>query len=683
MKSTLAALATCTALVPVSLLAAEPSRVFTLGQVNASAPAEGSSDMGGSTVTQDDIRQFNRESLDRAIDLVPGASVSNVGARNERNIWIRGNDRWRIPLYIDGIRVYLPADNRIDFGMFTTMDIGEIQVSKGYTSVLDGPGAMGGSVNLVSRKVVKPEEADMRVGASFGDGGAFNGFLADGFGGVRLGDWYLQGSIAKNYRTRYSLSDDYVPTPMETGGFRDHSFKDNLKVNVKVGYEPSPYDEYSLNFISQTGSKANSFNEVPGAQSRNWFWPDWDKQSLYWISKTGLDEKGSYVKVRTFVDRFYNALYTYDNQDLVSQATTASSRSMYEDYAFGATTEGAWAMFNGRNTLKAALHYRHDIHSEWNDYFNRIGAVTSAATEPRQRSREEVWSLAFENTFHPIPEVDVVPGVSYDYRHLIKAEEFATNNTGGTNVNGRMVAYPRNDDHALNPQLGLAWRYDPSGSVHASASSRTRFPNLFERFSQRFGSFTGNADLKKERANNLEAGIKQTIGHTKLGANVFQSWIEDAIVSVRLPNGNNQNQNISKAIHKGFELEVSHVFSPELEVGANYANLLRIVPDKSAILLDTPRHKAFVYATWKPVEGLSVVPSVEIGGVRQMNRAAPNTAYTEGGDYAVANLKAGYQFTDNIYLEAGANNLLDANYKITDGYHEEGRNYFTNLRVSF
>lgn len=680
LKSTFAVLAACTALVPVSTLASE---VFSLGQVNASAPAMGGTAMGGSTVTQDDIQQFNRESLDRALDLVPGAAISYGGARGERTVAIRGFDRWRVPLYMDGIRVYLPADNRIDYGLFGTADIAEIQVSKGFTSVIDGPGAMGGSVNLVSRKVTRPTELDLRFGTMMNSGGTFNGFLADAFGGARLGDWYVQGSASENLRTFYSLSDDYRATTMENGGKRDHSRRENMKVNVKVGYEPSPFDEYSLNIINQTGSKEVPFNEVPGATARNWIWPAWDKQSVYWISKTGLDEKGSYVKVKAFFDRFFNEVDTYDNANFTSLSTTSASRSYYEDFATGGTAEGAWAMFDGQNVLKAALHYRHDIHTEWNDYFRVIGGAVQPATEPHQRQLEDTWSLAVENTFHPTKDWDVVTGISYDYRHLIKAQDFILGNAGGTNASNRPYSYPRGDAHALNPQLAVAYRYADAGTVHASASRRTRFPTLFERFSTRFSTFQNNPTLRPEKSNNLEAGVTQTIGHTKLGANVFQSWLEDAITSIPLTASLSQNQNIGKAIHKGFELEISHAVTQDLEVGANYANLLRTVPDKSTILVDTPRHKAFAYVNWKPVDGLSVVPSVEVGGERHLQKANPNTMYFDGGEYVVANLKAGYQFTGQVYAEAGANNLLDANYKISDGYHEEGRNFFANLRVTF
>ncbi len=84
------------------------------------------------------------------------------GRRNESDIFVRGFGRWQVPLMVDGVRIYLPADNRIDFARFLTSDIAEMQIQKGYASVLDGPGAMGGAINLVTRQPVgswKPKPA--------------------------------------------------------------------------------------------------------------------------------------------------------------------------------------------------------------------------------------------------------------------------------------------------------------------------------------------------------------------------------------------------------------------------------------------------------------------------------------------------------------------------------------------
>src|ERR1700722_7190657 len=134
--------------------AADTNNVSDLEQVTVYAPFAGGSTggsglpLGGTTVTQSDMQQFNRDTLDRAFVLASGTSVSLVGARNETDIWIRGFDRWRVPLYQDGIPVYLAYDDRIDFSRFTTIDLAAVDVSKGFASVIDGPGAMGGSVNL-------------------------------------------------------------------------------------------------------------------------------------------------------------------------------------------------------------------------------------------------------------------------------------------------------------------------------------------------------------------------------------------------------------------------------------------------------------------------------------------------------------------------------------------------------
>src|SRR6201995_5950341 len=57
--------------------------------------------LGGTSISRQDMLLFNRDTLDTAIELAPGASVSTVGARNETDVWIRGFDRWRVPLYPD------------------------------------------------------------------------------------------------------------------------------------------------------------------------------------------------------------------------------------------------------------------------------------------------------------------------------------------------------------------------------------------------------------------------------------------------------------------------------------------------------------------------------------------------------------------------------------------------------
>ena len=134
---------------------------FELGKIVVTGYRSVDAAIESDRVGQEAIYRFDRRTLDEAANLIPGVVAGNSGgSRNERLLFVRGFDRFQVPLSIDGIRVYLPADNRLDYGRFLTPDIAEIQVAKGYASVLDGPGGMGGAVNLVTRKPVKALEIE-------------------------------------------------------------------------------------------------------------------------------------------------------------------------------------------------------------------------------------------------------------------------------------------------------------------------------------------------------------------------------------------------------------------------------------------------------------------------------------------------------------------------------------------
>ena len=129
--------------------------------------------MSTSTIDNQAAYTYQLPSLDRALDILPGVAASNSGgSRNEQLLFVRGFDRFQVPLTIDGIRVYLPADNRLDFSRFLTADLSQVQVAKGYVSVLNGPGALGGTINLVTRRPEQEFEADARAGLTLGGSGS-------------------------------------------------------------------------------------------------------------------------------------------------------------------------------------------------------------------------------------------------------------------------------------------------------------------------------------------------------------------------------------------------------------------------------------------------------------------------------------------------------------------------------
>ena len=57
---------------------------FRLGEIEVVEQADGSPNVSVQRVTEETMRTFNTDTVDRAVNLLPGVTVSHVGARNEK-----------------------------------------------------------------------------------------------------------------------------------------------------------------------------------------------------------------------------------------------------------------------------------------------------------------------------------------------------------------------------------------------------------------------------------------------------------------------------------------------------------------------------------------------------------------------------------------------------------------------
>jgi iron complex outermembrane recepter protein len=403
---------------------AQDADVFALGRITVTGVREQEA-IDDPLVTADEVWSFDRNTLDEAVKIIPGvtANLDSNGRRNEHDILVRGFGRWQVPLSIDGIRIYLPADNRLDFARFLTQDLAEIQVQKGYVSVLDGPGGMGGAINLVTRKPTKEFETHGQSGATFDNDESFAGWSGFASVGTRQDSFYAQASASYLDRDHWRVSDDFRRTAIEDGGDRNRSSNRDERLNAKIGFTPNDSNEYSLSFTSQSGRKGaplNVYNNPPNPPNSYWDWPYWDIKNVYFLSNTAIGE-ASYLKGRAFYNTFDNALWAYDDATYTTQSLNGRFRSVYADTGYGGSLERGTQILD-RNMLKAALHYRRDEHTERN--FNRPTNATFANTEPKQRTEEDTWSVAVEDTFALTDVLDLIAGVSYERNELNLAQEF-------------------------------------------------------------------------------------------------------------------------------------------------------------------------------------------------------------------------------------------------------------------
>lgn len=663
---------------------------FALGQITVTAPKPQGIQIGSDTLTSEAIYAFNRTSLDDAANLIPGVVAGNSGgSRNERLLFVRGFDRFQVPLSVDGIRVYLPADNRLDYGRFLTPDIAEIQVAKGYASVLDGPGAMGGAVNLVTRKPSKELEAEVRGTLNLDGDAGYAGYNVFALLGTRQDKWYAQASFSRNFQDHWNLPGSFVRvTANEDGGARDFSQTEDWRVNVKAGFTPNATDEYAISYTRQEGAKNAPLHisDTSNVSLRNWSWPQWNIEGVYFLSTTALSDQAT-LKTRAYWNSYKNQLLSWDNRLQNSQLLGRSFDSPYDDTAYGGSAELGVAL-TPRDTLSVAFHYRHDEHRE-----AQLSAPGNPANvrEPVQTSAERTWSAAVENRLAFTDALSLTLGASYDWRDTDRAEEYGVPQ-GQTGAN-RLYSFALRNASAWNAQGRLDWNQNGT-ALHASVSSRARFPTLFERFSSQFGTALANPDLRPERATNFEIGGSHRLGPIQVEGALYYSHLTDALVSV-LNAGLNQRVNIGSADYYGGEISLTADLASSLQAGINYSYIHRSfdvgTPLAGTIrpfqLTDVPAHKGFVWLFWRPLPGLNVVPDLEFASGRTTVTPATangnNPFYYQTEAYVTAGLRIDYAVTDNLTVGIGGRNLFDRLYTLTDGFPEQGRNFFASIRAKY
>lgn len=649
-----------TALLPLAAQTpVAPNDVFVLGSVEVSGQRVPPADALPARLTAETLRQFERRDLAEALPLVPGVTLINVGERNEALISVRGFDSRQVPLFLDGVPVYVPYDGNVDLRRFTTGDASLISIAKGFSSVLYGPNALGGAINVVSRRPHAPLEGALSAFAGSGD---LQGF--DARVGGRRGAWYAQAYAGFEERDAYELANDFRPVATEDGGDRENSFRRDEKASFKLGFAPNATDEYAIGASLQRGEKGNP--PYAGSDSRQrarfWRWPQWDKTSLYYVSTTKL--AGGYVKPRLYHDTFENTLDAFDNATYTTQTLGSSFRSIYDDYTWGASLEGGLAPFGG-HTLKAAVHFKRDVHREHN-----VGQAV-------QTMRDETASLALEDTWQLRPNITIVGGISLERRRSQQAQ-----NRSGTGF----VEFPGNDNSNANPQLGVFYTPAAGSAWHATVARKTRFPTLKDRYSYRMGQALPNPDLRPERALHYEIGYSGPLAAgIRVRAAAFLGDLSEAIIQVDDVARTAANaplfqlRNFGRVENRGLEAGLEQAPLPWLRWSASYTRLDRRNETNAAIrLVDTPKHRVLVALDLKPFRRLSVSPVFEYA----TDRYSTSYGVTAAG-YAVTHLHARVDLPEGFVVSAGVNNLLDRNYALREGYPEAGREFAARVEWRF
>jgi len=629
------------------------ARVFQLGEISVF----GSPIDSISTVSIRKIEKFNRVDLSNSLNLLSGITLASVGPRNESVVYVRGFDLRQVPVFMDGVPVYVPYDGYVDLGRFTPFDLAQINVSKGFASILYGANTMGGAINLVSRRPSEKLELDARVGVFSGQGFRWNLNA-----GSNLGKVFFQVGISQLKQDSYPMSEDFEPRRYEDGGDRENSYRNDFKFSAKVGFTPNDKDEYVFGYSNQQGEKGNPpyVGDDSRINTRFWQWPEWNKQSLYFISTTAVGQETK-LKTRLFYDTFDNALFSYDDSTFSAQNRPFAFQSFYDDFTLGGNAE-LDSRISSKNNLKLGVQYKYDVHRENN------------LNEPQRTFVDNMLSIGLENTYQILPALALVPGISFNSRFSTEAQDYNSSNQ-------EITDFPANDNSAVNAQLGVFWDINPENSLKGSISRKTRFATIKDRYSYRMGQAIPNPDLTAEVAVNYDLTYSgKWFDKLTVNSSLFRSDISDIIQQVdNVEPDRFQLQNAGEALFYGAELGLDYSLGKNFHLGTHYTFTRRKNETNPEILFtQVPEHKIFGYLDYLFAKRVNLLLSPEYNSERN------STSYgTKAAGYILLNTKAAIKITKNLQLEGGVNNMLDKNYSLVEGFPEVGRNCFLNLSYTY
>lgn len=629
--------------------------------------------MSVSVITSKDIEKSGAKTVGDLLSDIPGVEIKNDGGQGIDRVKIRGEDAFRTLVMIDGQKV---AEHKSMSGAPILIDpsmIERIEVIKGPASVLYGSDAIGGAINIITKKgSTRAVQGEVSAGM---DTSASGKNVSAGIYGNVNGWEYRLNAATESY--------DNLETPIGEVPYTEFDSRSaslylayNISENMKVG---GTIDYYKLDFMSgtQDGSYDEFFVDVP----------KWDrtKGALFFEMKNVND-----YLARLRMDVFHQQS-NKDMQNHVIQGTTkVDSFADNQLDQTGFSVQSDWQL--GEHYLIAGYEFSYDS----------LDAETYSITSPlpiMTVRNTRVWDATQQqHSVYASMESPVLSDVSLTYgvRYTWVRSESDYEKTGTTSMGpSTPESWSRDssDGHAVF-NLGAVWRAAEDVSLRASWAQGYRFPIIQELFvdSTMGGATTlSNPDLKPETSDNFEIGLRWTNSAFSVDSAVFYSKADDYIDTLKMTDGAgnkyNQYANVSEATTYGLETSFSLNVFENFEPYTIFTLMRRKFEQNGISTYDsgTPEMTARYGVRWNGVvEGLNLradafaisrSESVQRNFDYDPTKADSKKESFHLGGATTFNLTAGVSFgKDSAHsIDVGLYNITDKLYQTSDAIYEAGR----------
>ena len=598
-------------------------------------------------IDEEDIKRIPAQTIGDLLRSIPGVQVDDGSFER---IVVRGEGGNRVLIKIDGQA--LTDHNGMGLGTPILVDpatVERIEIIRGSSSVVGGTRAIGGVVNIITKK-----GGDKPFGGSFSLGyfSATDGYRSN------LSLHGAQGGF--DYRLNFGKTDlGDIKTP--DGPLTPSDFQ-NRNISAHLGYSfGNHYVGLKLQDLDMATNVA-----IPGL-------PPFMTMSIGLpvrdLTKVGLFYEGT--DLTPWMSELTASTYyqTVDREFAVRR--TMFGRLTVSDSSDEQITSG----FNADAVLEFAQGHRTKIGIEYeNDFVDTSKSKLveqpghpPSITTTRDKARIKTLSVY---ALHEAELSDKLTGFLGARFYKVDADlEFSDHNPASTNTDTRFIGsaslvYKPNDNLALRFGLNQGYTY----------------PNLTQMFiSTTAGGTTinGNPNLVPEESVTAEFGARYDGGNTVIDATLFYTEAENYIARVAdVANpGDDTYVNVSEAITYGIELYAEHTMEN--------ANL---TPYISGSWLRRKYNSTYVDSTPELSGKIGVKRNWELAnGIYGSLDAYMQAESSNNGNagYGTLNIAAEAQLNKGLHLTASLNNILNKSYEPSHSNVGAERNIKLNLTWEF
>lgn len=516
------------------------------------------------------VSVVNRGKIERAMqpsllpvlnEQVPGLFVTSRGVMGygvsggaSGGISIRGlsGGSARLMVLIDGHPQYAGIFGHPIADAYQSLLADKMEVLRGPASVIYGSNAMGGVVNIVTRKM---HDDGVRTDAHVGYG-SYNTLETEVTNRVRKGRF----------------------TSVVSGSYnRTDGHRDNMEFEQYGGYAKLGF-AFSDHWSATADVSLTHFNaECPGPESAPL--QDAYQEITRGVASAAIENEHERTSGAVRLFRNWGKHWINDGYTPSTGGTPQTARFNSRDDMTGVSAYQSSRLFTGNRLTLGVDWFRYGGEA-WNDYV--IGENAGTRADLVDKHEDEV--AAYLDLRQDVGTVLTVnAGLRYDHH---------------SRVGGEWV-----------PQAGLAFHLPSQMELKLSAAKGFRYPILREMY-----MFPPqNPDLKPESMWNYELALRQRLLDDRLtyGVNVFYIDGKNLISTSANPNGAGMlNQNTGEIDNAGFELQAAYRISDSWQAEANYSFLHMENP-----VIAAPESKLYAGATFAKGRWMASTGVQYIGGL--------------------------------------------------------------------